>query len=277
MPTISGMRRRGYTPAAIRRFCKHVGVSKTVSTIDLALLEHILREELNKSAPRVMVVLKPVKVIIDNYPEGEVERFEAENNPEDASAGSRELPFSREIYIDADDFREDPPRKFFRLAPGKEVRLKHGYYITCTDVVKDEATGEILELHCTYDPESRGGTTPDGRKVKGTLHWVSVEHAVDCEVRLFDRLYTEANPVASAKEQEGHFTDYLNPHSLETLTGSKAEPSLREANVGTTYQFLRHGYFCPDSKDFSSEAPVFNRTVPLRDTWAKMEQKGKTG
>ena len=277
MPTITGMRRRGYTPEAIRRFCKHVGVSKTVSTIDIALLEHILREELNKSAPRVMVVLKPIKVVIDNYPQGQIEWFDAENNPEDASAGSRTLPFGREIYIDEDDFREDPPRKFFRLAPGKEVRLKHAYYITCTDVVKDEESGRIMELHCSYDPESRGGATPDGRKVKGTLHWVSVTHAVDCEVRLFDRLYTDANPVASAKEHEGHFTDYLNPHSLETLRESKAEPSLRDADVGTTYQFLRYGYFCPDAKDFSRDAPVFNRTVPLRDTWAKMEQKGKTG
>ena len=276
MPTISGMRRRGYTPAAIRRFCRHIGVSKTVSTIEIALLEHILREDLNKTAPRVMVVLRPIKVVIENYPEGQVERVNARNNPEDPEAGSRQLPFSRELYIDADDFREDPPKKFFRLAPGREVRLKHAYYITCTDVIKDE-NGRVTELRCSYDPESAGGTTPDGRKVKGTLHWLSADHAVDCSVRLFDRLYTDPNPVASAREAEGHFTDYLNPASLEVLEGAKAEPGLRDADIGTTYQFLRHGYFCPDAKDFSPERPVFNRTVPLRDTWSKMEQKGKTG
>jgi glutaminyl-tRNA synthetase len=270
------MRRRGYSPAAIRNFCKHVGVSKTISVIDFALLEHHLREDLNKSAPRVMVVLKPLKVVIENYPEGKVEWVDAVNNPEDPDAGSRQLPFSRELYIDAEDFREDPPRKFFRLAPGREVRLKHGYYITCTDVIKDDESGEVTELRCTYDPDSAGGTTPDGRKVKGTLHWVSAEHAVACEVRLFDRLYTVANPVAEAKEKDGHFTDYLNPASLEVLTGCRAEPSLREPEQGTTYQFLRHGYFCPDSEDFTADRPVFNRTVSLRDTWAKMEQKGKT-
>ncbi|MFW5728578.1 MAG: glutamine--tRNA ligase/YqeY domain fusion protein, partial [Spirochaetota bacterium] len=243
MPTIIGMRRRGYTPAAIRNFCRHVGVSKTVSVIDFALLEHHLREDLNRSAPRVMVVLKPLKVVVENYPEGEVEWVDAVNNPEDSTAGSRKLPFTRELYIDAEDFREDPPRKFFRLAPGREVRLKHGYYITCTDVIRDDHTGEVTELRCTYDPESAGGATPDGRKVKGTLHWVSAAHAVDCEVRLFDRLYTVANPVAQAKESNGHFTDYLNPDSLQVLAGCKAEYSLRDAQIGTTYQFLRHGYF----------------------------------
>ncbi len=276
MPTLTGMRRRGYTPAAIRRFCKHIGVSKTVSTIDLALLEHILREELNKSAPRVMMVLRPIKVIIDNYPEDTVEWVEAENNPEDPDAGFRKMPFSRELYIEAEDFREDPPRKYFRLAPGKEVRLKHAYYITCSSVVKDNA-GAVRELHAEYDPESAGGTTPDGRKVKGTLHWVSAEHAVNAEVRLFDRLYTDPNPVASAKQNDGHFLDYLNSASLEVLEDAKGEPATRELSAETTYQFLRHGYFCPDSKDFQPSRPVFNRTVPLRDTWAKMEKKGKTG
>ena len=275
MPTLSGMRRRGYSPAAIRTFCRHIGVSKTNSVLDIALLEHFLREEHNRTAPRVMVVLKPLKVVIENYPEGQVEDVEAENNPEDPGAGSRTVPFSREIYIDREDFREDPPKKFFRLAPGREVRLKHAYYITCTEVIKDDA-GEVVELRCTYDPESRGGSTPDGRKVKGTLHWVSTAHAVDTEVRVYDRLFTVPNPVEREKEG-GDFTDFLNPSSLETYTDCKAEPALREAQTGTTYQFLRHGYFAPDSKDFTPEHPVFNRAVSLRDSWAKIEKQMQQG
>ena len=275
MPTLSGMRRRGYSPAAIRKFCRHIGVSKTNSVVDIALLEYFLREELNKTAPRVMAVLKPLKVVIENYPEGQVEHVEAENNPEDPDAGSRSLPFSREIYIDRDDFREDPPKKFFRLAPGREVRLKHAYYITCTEVVKDQS-GEITELRCTYDPESRGGSTPDRRKVKGTLHWVSVPHAVDAEVRVYDRLFTVPNPVE--REKEGtDFIEHLNPASLETFGNCKMEPGLREAEPETIYQFLRYGYFKPDRKDFSREHPVFNRSVSLRDTWAKIEKQMQQG
>ncbi len=275
MPTLTGMRRRGYSPAAIRTFCRHIGVSKTNSVLDIALLEHFLREEHNRIAPRVMVVLKPLKVVIENYPEGQVEDVEAENNPEDPGAGSRMVPFSREIYIDREDFREDPPKKFFRLAPGREIRLKHAYYITCTEVIKD-AAGEIVELRCTYDPESRGGSTPDGRKVKGTLHWVSTAHAVDTEVRVYDRLFTVPNPVEREKEG-GDFTDFLNPSSLEIYSDCKAEPALREAQPGTTYQFLRHGYFAPDSKDFTPEHPVFNRAVSLRDSWAKIEKQMQQG
>jgi glutaminyl-tRNA synthetase len=275
MPTLSGMRRRGYSPAAIRAFCRQIGVSKTNSVLDIALLEYFLREELNKSAPRVMAVLKPLKVVIENYPEGEVEEFEAENNPEDETAGTRRISFSREIYIDREDFREDPPKKFFRLAPGREVRLKHAYYITCSDVVKDDA-GEVVELRCTYDPQSRGGSTPDGRKVKGTLHWVSVPHAVDAEIRSYDRLFTVPNPVEREKEG-GDFVDFLNSASLETFSNCKVEPGLREAEIGTTYQFLRHGYFTPDAKDSSTEHPVFNRAVSLRDTWAKIEKQMQQG
>ncbi|MGM0673697.1 MAG: glutamine--tRNA ligase/YqeY domain fusion protein [Spirochaetota bacterium] len=273
MPTLSGMRRRGYSPAAIRRFCRHIGVSKTNSVLDLALLEHLLREELNKSAPRVMTVLKPLKVVIENYPEGQVEEVEAINNPEDETAGTRMLPFSGELYIDRDDFREDPPRKFFRLAPGREVRLKHAYYITCNEVIKDEA-GEVVELRCTYDPESRGGSTPDGRKIKGTLQWVSCEHAVTAEVHAYDRLFTVPNPVE--REKEGRdFTEFLNPGSLEIFADAKVEPGLRDAEIGTIYQFMRYGYFTPDRYNFSAEHPVFNRAVTLRDTWAKIEQQMK--
>jgi glutaminyl-tRNA synthetase len=250
-------------------------VSKTNSVVDIALLEYFLREELNKTAPRVMAVLRPLRVVIENYPEGQVEEVEAENNPEDASAGSRMLPFSREIYIERGDFREDPPKKFFRLAPGREVRLKHAYYITCTDVIKDDS-GEIVELRCTYDPESRGGSTPDGRKVKGTLHWVSIPHALDAEVRVYDRLFTVPNPVE--REKEGtDFLEFLNPSSLETHGDAKVEPGLRDADTQTIYQFLRHGYFIADSKDFSAEHPVFNRSVSLRDTWAKIERQMQAG
>jgi len=216
-----------------------------------------------------MGVLNPLKVVIDNYPEDQVEEVEAVNNPEDESAGTRMLPFSREIYIDREDFREEPPKKFFRLAPGREVRLKHAYYITCNRVVKDEKTGEVVELHCSYDPESRGGGTLDGRKVKGTLHWVSARHAIDAEVRIYDRLFTVPEP---GSDPDTDYRSELNPESLEVLSGCKMEPSLADAEKGTTYQFLRHGYFCPDSKDHRADQPVFNRTVSLRDTWAKIEQ-----
>ncbi len=265
MPTVSGMRRRGYTPEAIRSFCERIGVAKRDSVVDIALLEHCLREDLNLRAPRVMAVLRPLKVVITNYPEGKVEEVEAVNNPEDPESGSRMIPFSREIYIERDDFREDPPKKFFRLAPGKEVRLKHAYYITCDEVVKDES-GEIVELRCTYDPESRGGGTPDGRRVKGTLHWVSAPHAVDGEVRLYDHLFTKENPA-----EEADFKSSLNPDSLETIGGCKMEPGLKEVKAGDRFQFLRHGYFCVDT-DSTDGNPIFNRTVSLRDSWAKIEK-----
>jgi glutaminyl-tRNA synthetase len=271
MWTVRGLRRRGYTPEAIRNFMDRVGVAKRMdSVVDFALLEHCLREDLNKRAPRVMAVLDPIKVVIDNYPEGKTEEVEAVNNPEDPSAGTRMVPFSREIYIERDDFREDPPKKFFRLAPGREVRLKHAYYITCDRVVKDAATGEITELHCTYDPESRGGGTPDGRRVKGTLHWVSVPHAVDAEVRIYEHLFTKPDP-----EEDADFRANINPDSLKILTGCKLEPSLAAATPESRYQFLRHGYFCVDSADSSPERPVFNRTVSLRDSWAKIQKSGK--
>ena len=270
MPTISALRRRGYTPEAIRDFCDRIGVAKRDSVVDLALLEHCLREDLNKRADRVMAVLKPLKVVIDNYPADRVEEVEAINNPEDPSAGTRMVPFSREIYIEQDDFREDPPRKFFRLSPGHEVRLKHAYYITCDRVVKDPATGEIVELHCTYDPESRGGGTPDGRVVKGTLHWVSSSHAVPAEVRLYDYLFTREAP-----GEDGDFRTDLNSRSLEVITSCRMEPSLAAAPVGSRYQFLRHGYFCVDP-DSAPGKPVFNRTVSLRDTWAKIEKTHQT-
>jgi len=270
MPTLSGLRRRGYTPEAIRSFCDRIGVAKRDNVVDVTLFEHHLREDLNKRAPRVMAVLKPLRVIIDNYPEGKTENIEAVNNPEDPGAGTRMVPFTRELYIEADDFREDPPRKFFRLSPGREVRLKHAYYITCNEVVKDEKTGEVIKLHCSYDPESRGGGTPDGRKVKGTLHWVSVPHAVDAEVRLYDHLLAVANP--AEEEEKADFKDYLNPNSLEILKSCKVEPGLKEAGPGSFCQFLRHGYFCVDLVDSSAEALVFNRSVSLRDSWAKIEK-----
>jgi len=269
MPTLSGLRRRGYTPNAIRAMCDRIGVSKTNSTVDISLLEYFIREDLNKRAPRVMAVLQPLKVIIDNYPEGKVEEVEAENNPEDPAAGTRLLSFSRELYIEQEDFREDPPKKYFRLSPGREVRLKHAYYINCTRVVKDESTGEILEVHCTYDPETRGGWSEDGRKVRGTLHWVSAEHAVDAEVRLYDLLFTKENP--GEEEQRGEFKEFLNPNSLEVLEGVKLEASLRGAAPGDRFQFLRQGYFCVDP-DSTENNLVFNRTVTLRDSWAKIEK-----
>ena len=270
MPTISGMRRRGFTPESIRAFMERVGVAKKNSMVDLALMEHVVREDLNRKALRVMAVLDPIKVIVDNYPEGQTEEVEAVNNPEDESAGTRMIPFSREIYIERDDFMENPPKKYFRLSPGSEVRLKHAYFITCTEVVRDDR-GEIAELHCTYDPESRGGASPDGRRVKGTLHWVSVPHAVEAEVRLYDKMYTKENPM-DAEEGKG-FTDYINPDSLQVLKGCKLEPALAGAEIGISYQFLRQGYFCLDNRDSKPGAPVFNRTTGLRDSWAKMAQK----
>lgn len=271
MPTISGLRRRGYTPEAVRDFCSRIGVAKADSTVDIGVLEHCIREDLNKRATRIMAVLRPLKVIIDNYPEGQVEEFTAENNPEDPNAGTRKLPFSRVIYIEKDDFMENPPKKFFRLSPGSEVRLKYAYFIKCERVVKDEKTGEIIELHCTYDPASKGGESPDGRKVKGTLHWVSAAHALDAEVRLYDNLFTVPNP---GEEREGaDYKDFLNPNSLEVLTSCKVEPGLANAGINDRYQFLRLGYFCLDSKDSSKEKLVFNRIVGLKDSWAKMSKE----
>lgn len=273
MPTISGLHRRGYTPESIRNFCDRIGLAKRESTVDIALLEHCLREDLNKNAPRVMAVLRPLKVIIDNYPEGRVEMLDAENNPEDPSMGSRKVPFSRELYIEQDDFREDPPRKFFRLAPGREVRLKHAYYIKCEQVTKDPQTGEIIELHCTYDPETKGGWSKDGRMVRGTLHWVSVSQAIPAEVRLYDHLFFRENPVD--EEKGGDWHSALNPKSLEILHSCQVEPSLADARPGDRCQFLRKGYFCLDSEDSLPERPVFNRTAKLRDTWAKIEKAQK--
>ena len=271
MPTIQGLRRRGYTPESIRNFCERIGVAKRNSTVEMAMLEHYIREDLNKRAPRVMAVLRPLKVIIDNYPEGQAEELEAINNPEDPSAGTRKVPFSRVVYIEREDFREDPPRKFFRLAPGREVRLRYAYIIKCVDVVKDE-NGEIVELHCTYDPETRSGGSQEGRKVKATLHWVSAEHAISAQVRLYDSLFTKPDP---DNVEEGHsFTDFINPNSLEVLSNCQLEPSLAGATVGSRYQFERIGYFCVDP-DSTEGSPVFNRTVTLRDTWAKIEQAQK--
>ncbi|MCJ7523563.1 MAG: glutamate--tRNA ligase family protein, partial [Dehalococcoidia bacterium] len=269
MPTVSGLRRRGYTPEAIRNFCDRIGVAKTDSTIDIALLEHCIRDDLNRLAPRVMAVLRPLRVVIDNYPEGHSEELDAVNNPEDPDMGSRKVPFSRVLYIERDDFREDPPGKFFRLAPGREVRLRYAYLITCVGVVKDERTGEVIELHCTYDPATRGGTSPDGRKVKGTIHWVSAAHAVEAEVRLYERLFTVENP---GDIRDNDFGSVLNPDSLETLTGY-VEPGLSDAAPGSRYQFERLGYFCVDLKDSSPQKLVFNRTITLRDSWAKIEKK----
>ncbi len=270
MPTISGMRRLGYSPEAIRSFCDRIGVAKVESVIDIALLEHCLREDLNRRARRVMAVLHPLRVVIENYPENRVEEMEAVNNPEDPSMGTRKIPFSRVIYIERDDFREDPPKKFFRLAPGREVRLKHAYYITCKEVIKDERTGEIVELRCTYDPETRGGWSKDERKVMGTLHWVSAARALEAEVRLYGRLFAKPHP--EEMEEGGDFKANLNPDSLEILTSCRVEPELAEAKPGDYLQFLRHGYFCVDSVDSTPDRVVFNRTVPLRDTWAKIEK-----
>ena len=272
MPTLSGMRRRGYTPEGIRLFCSRIGVSKTNGIIEFSMLEHSLREDLNKRAARVMAVLDPVKVIIDNYPADLVEEMEAVNNPEDASMGTRKVPFSKVLYIERDDFREDPPKQFYRLSPGREVRLRYGYLVTCTGVVKDEATGEILEIHCTYDPATRGGNTPDGRKVKSTIHWVSAAHAVDFEARLYDPLFLENADDDSADQD---ISASLNPDSLRVLVSAKIEPNVQGAAPGGLYQFERVGYFCVD-KDSTLEKPVFNRTVQLRDTWAKIEKSQKS-
>ncbi|MGH9850086.1 MAG: glutamine--tRNA ligase/YqeY domain fusion protein [Blastocatellia bacterium] len=271
MPTLSGMRRRGYTPEAIRNFCASLGVSKTNGVTQLQQLEYYVREDLNKHAPRVMAVLKPLRVVIDNYPDDLVEEMDAVNNPEDANAGSRKVPFSKVLYIEQEDFREDPPKQFYRLSPGREVRLRYGYLITCQSVVKD-VEGNIIELHCTYDPATRGGNTPDGRKVKSTIHWVSAAHAVDAEVRLYDNFFAKENPDEVEEGQD--FTINLNPNSLEILTGCKVEPGLRDAAPGARYQFERMGYFCVDS-DSTLGKPVFNRTIGLRDTWAKIEQRAK--
>ncbi len=267
MPTICGLRRRGFTPAAIRNFLERIGVAKRDSIVGVADLEFAVREDLNKHAPRVMGVLRPLKVVIDNYPEDQTDELDAVNNPEDPSAGTRKVPFSKVLYIEHDDFREDPPRKFFRLAPGREVRLRYAYFITCTDVIKDE-NGEVIELRCTYDPASRGGSSPDGRKVKATLHWVSAAHALDVEVRLYEHLFSKENPMEVDDGQD--FTANLNPDSLEVLPLCKVEPSLADASPGATYQFERQGYFCVDSKDSRPDHLVFNRTVTLRDTWAKI-------
>jgi glutaminyl-tRNA synthetase len=270
MPTISGLRRRGYTPEAIRTFCDRIGVAKRESTVDMALLEHTIREDLNRRALRMLAVLRPLRVVIVNYPEGHVEELEAINNPEDKSAGTRMVPFSREIYIEQEDFREDPPKQFHRLYPGNEVRLRYAYFIKCVDVIKDARTGEIAELRCTYDPASRGGHSPDGRKVKGTIHWVSAAHAVDAEVRLYDTLFTKENPL-DAEEGED-FKNAINPNSLDVLTDCKLEPGLAGAHPGGLYQFERQGYFCVDPIDSTRGRLVFNRTVTLRDTWAKIEK-----
>ncbi|RLG23671.1 glutamine--tRNA ligase [Methanosarcinales archaeon] len=270
MPTISGLRRRGYTPEAIRNFCERIGVSKSNSTVDIALLEHCIREDLNRRAPRVMGVLRPLRMVIVNFPENKVEEMVAINNPEDKSMGTRKVPFSRVLYIEREDFREDPPKKFFRLAPGREVRLRYAYIIKCVDVIKDKKTGEITELHCTYDPETRSGAAKSNRKVKGTLHWVSAAQAIKAEVRLYDRLFTIPNP-EDIKDGED-LKRYLNPKSLEVLTSCYVEPSLAKAAPGNRYQFERLGYFCVDSVDSTKEKLVFNRIVPLRDTWAKIEK-----
>ncbi|PYX62265.1 MAG: glutamine--tRNA ligase [Acidobacteria bacterium] len=270
MPTLVGIRRRGYTPEAIRNFCGAIGVSKTNGSIELAMLEHFVREDLNKRAPRVMAVVRPLKVVIDNYPENQVEEMDAVNNPEDASAGTRKVPFSRVLYIEQDDFREDPPKQYFRLAPSREVRLRYGYFVKCTSVVKNEK-GEVVEVHCTYDPATRGGNSPpDGRKVKATIHWVSAAHAIDAEVQMYETLFTKEDPNQTVEGQD--VTANLNPNSLEVIRNAKLEPSLANASVGNRYQFERLGYFCVDP-DSAPGKPVFNRTVALKDTWAKIEKR----
>lgn len=273
MPTLSGLRRRGYTPEAIRNFCNRIGVAKRDSTVDVALLEYCIREDLNKRAPRVMAVLNPLRVVIENYPEGVTEELDAINNPDDPAMGTRKVPFSRIIYIEREDFLENPPKQFFRLAPGREVRLRYAYFITCTGVVKDERTGDVVELRCSYDPATRGGDSPDGRKVKSTIHWVSAAHAVEAEVRLYDSLFTKANPDEAPESHD--FTANINLDSLTILKGCQCEPILVRAAVGSHYQFERKGYFCVDP-DTSAAKPVFNRIVTLRDTWAKVQQKAQS-
>ena len=273
MPTICGLRRRGYSPAAIRNFCKRIGINKFPGTVEIALLEHCLREDLNKHSARVMAVLKPLKVVITNYPEGQSEELDAINNPEDPAAGTRKVPFSRELYIEQDDFLEEPPKKFYRLTPGREVRLRYAYFITCTDVVKDDQ-GNIVEVHCTYDPATKGGDAPDGRKVKSTLHWVCAEKSLPAEIRLYDNLFTKENP--DATEEGKDFTANLNPNSLEILTDCRVEPSLAGAKPLARVQFERLGYFCTDPDTESQNKLIFNRTVTLRDTWARIQKAQKT-
>ncbi|HEX7628902.1 MAG TPA: glutamate--tRNA ligase family protein, partial [Candidatus Methylomirabilis sp.] len=272
MPTLSGLRRRGYTPEAIRDFCDRIGVAKKDSMVDIALLEHCLREDLNKRAPRAMGVLKSLRVVIENYPEGQVEEFAVANNPEDGAAGTRKVPFSRVLHIEQDDFREVPPPKYYRLAPGREVRLRSAYFVKCVGMVKDNQ-GKIVELRCTYDPATKGGDAPDGRKVKATLHWVSAAHAVPAEVRLYERLFLKENPDDAEEGQD--YLASLNPHSLEALTGSWVEPSLAGATIGSIYQFERQGYFCVDP-DTANSKLVFNRAVSLKDEWAKIEKAQRT-
>ncbi len=273
MPTIAGIRRRGYTPLSIRNFCERIGMARRDSMVDVALLEFSIREDLNEKAPRHLGVLRPLKVVIDNYPENQTEELDAPLHPNNPDMGSRTIPFSREIYIEKDDFLEDPPKKFFRLSPGREVRLRYAYFITCTHVVKDKTTGEIVEIHCTYDPATRGGDSPDGRKVKTTLHWVSAAHAMNAEVRLYDRLFNKENPDEGTNGS--HFTDFINPNSLEVLMDCKIEPGLGNAAPGYSFQFERLGYFCKDIKDSSKDHPVFNRTVTLKDAWVKIVGKEK--
>lgn len=273
MPTIAGMRRRGYTPEAIRNFCERIGVAKNDSVVDVTLLEHCVREDLNERSPRVLGVLYPLRVVIDNYPEGQVEEFDCPYHPQNPAMGTRKVPFSRVLYIEREDFLENPPKKFYRLAPGREVRLRYGYFMKCEGVVKNPKTGEVVEIHCTYDPETRGGFAPDGRKVDATIHWVSAAHSLPAEVRLYDRLFRVANPLG---EKEGsNFTDYLNPKSLETLTSCQVEPGLAGAAPGSRYQFERLGYFCVDAVDSLAKGLVFNRTVTLRDSWAKIASQVK--
>ncbi|MDH3688194.1 MAG: glutamine--tRNA ligase/YqeY domain fusion protein [Gammaproteobacteria bacterium] len=274
MPTLVGLRRRGYTPQSIRDFCERIGITKSDNFIEMGVLENSVREDLDRTAPRAMAVLRPLRVVIDNYPEDQVEEFDAQNHPNDATQGSRKVPFSKVIYIERDDFMEDPPKKFFRLAPGREVRLRYAYFVTCERVVKDDRSGEIVEIHCRYDPETRGGSAPDGRKVKGTIHWVSADDAVQAEIRLYDRLFVTANPGAVQPGEE--FTESLNPKSVEKLL-AWVEPSLANAPAGARYQFERVGYFCVDTADVSAGRLVFNRTVTLRDTWAKLEKSAKGG
>ena len=272
MPTIAGMRRRGYTAEAIRDFCERVGIAKVNGVVDIALLNFCLREHLNKTANRVMAVLNPLKLVITNYPDDKNIELAADNNTEDENAGKRNIWFSKELYIEREDFMENPPKKFFRLAPGKEVRLKHAYYITCEQVIKDEITGEIIEVHCSYDPETIGGWSDDGRKVKGTLHWVSAKHALDATVRIYDNLFVEENPESNKEGKD--YKELINKDSLEILKNCKVEAGLKNTSPGTHYQFLRNGYFCTDSIEFSENNLVFNRTVPLRDSWGKNKKKG---
>ena len=266
MPTISGYRRRGYTPQSIRNFAEKIGIAKRDNTVEVSLLEHSVREDLNKRAPRVMAVLQPLKIVIENYPEEQTEELAAVNNPENPKAGTRNVPFSRELFIEQNDFMEDPPRKFFRLAPGREIRLRYAYFITCAQVIKDE-NGHVIEIRCTYDPETKGGSAPDGRKVKGTIHWVSAKHCLDAEVRLYDRLFSVPNP-----GRDGDFKKDINTDSLQVLTHCKVEPSLKNTDPNVTVQFERKGYFCVDFVDSSPEHLIFNRTVPLRDSWKKIEK-----